>query len=349
MVKVLFIWSDLRKPVGGAEYFLLDILKYHRNSSDFSYAYIKSDEIIKSLGSISKYDVIVVHSLNKILPALPLLSMRAPVIIDVHSPDWLWYFREKVYDIRVKPETIMKRTYIKMLGKSLYCRLLNSFDYNTWGRNCREAFLIPNFVDTDVFKPVDEKYRDFTILVRYDLSFKGGFDVFLRALRHLGESPWLNVAIIGRDVPKEVMAYMRRYVNNVYALGRVPRREELAQIYSRVHVTVIPSRYEGFPLTALESLSCGTPIIMSDLPPTEWFLRDMSNFSVGTGLRFRPGDPRDLAEKIRFMHNIWRYEEHAYLGSIQLSRRVAEFYDMRRVVPLYIDMIRRVAYGGYVN
>ncbi|MGC8544117.1 MAG: glycosyltransferase family 4 protein, partial [Vulcanisaeta sp.] len=328
---------------------LLDVLKFLRNLSDFSYAYIRSDELIKSLELIDKYDVIVALSLNEILPVLPLLSMRAPVIIDVHSPDWLWYFREKVYGIRVKPETIMKRMYIKMLGKSLYCRLLNSFDYNTWGRNCRKAFLIPNFVDTNMFKPVNEKYREFTILVRYDPSFKGGFDIFLRALRYLGGSLWLNVAIIGRNVPKEVITYVRRYVNNVYALGRVPRREELAQIYSRAHATVIPSRFEGFPLTALESLSCGTPIIMSDLPPTEWFLRDMSNFSVGTGLRFRPDDPRDLANKIRLMYNIWRYEEHAYLGSIQLSRRVAEFYDMRRVVPLYIEMIRRVAYGGYVN
>jgi hypothetical protein len=84
---------------------------------------------------------------------------------------------------------------------------------------------------------------------------------------------------------------------------------------------------------------------MSDLPPTEWFLRDMSNSGVGTGLSFRLGNPRDLADKIQLLYSIWRYEERAYLSSVQFSRRIAEIYDTRKVVALYVDMVKTVAYG----
>jgi glycosyltransferase involved in cell wall biosynthesis len=341
MIRVLFIWSDLRRPIGGAEYFLIDVIKYLKNLRNIQYAYVNVEDVkFANIFNLHNYDVAVIHSLNEVLALLPLLSMRLPVIIDVQSPDWLRYFREIRYGVKTDLAA-MKRIYVKLLGKSFYCRVLNSFDYSTLGRHCKKVFLIPEFVDTNIFKPMREKYRSFTILVRYDPSFKGGFDIFLRALKHLGRSPWLNVTIIGRDTPKEVIAYIRRYVNNVYALGRVPRREDLALVYSRAHATVIPSRYESFSLTALESLSCGTPIIMSDLPPTEWFLKDIDNTNTGTGVRFRAGDPKDLASKIHLMQDIWN-EERTYLNATLMSRCVAEIYDVRKVLPLYVDMIRKV-------
>jgi hypothetical protein len=34
------------------------------------------------------------------------------------------------------------------------------------------------------------------------------------------------------------------FVNNVVTLGRVPSRGSLVNVYSRVHVTIIPSLYE---------------------------------------------------------------------------------------------------------
>jgi hypothetical protein len=50
-----------------------------------------------------------------------------------------------------------------------------------------------------------------------------------------------------------------------------------------------------------------------------------SNTNIGTGLRLRSDDPRDLdlADKILLMYNIWRYEESTYLRSVHLSRNVA--------------------------
>jgi hypothetical protein len=30
-VKIAFVWSNIRKPIGGAEYFLIDVLEYMRS------------------------------------------------------------------------------------------------------------------------------------------------------------------------------------------------------------------------------------------------------------------------------------------------------------------------------
>lgn len=43
-------------------------------------------------------------------------------------------------------------------------------------------------------------------------------------------------------------------------------RRELAAVYRRARLTVLPSAAEGFGLPVTESLSCGTPVVLSDLP-----------------------------------------------------------------------------------
>jgi len=66
---------------------------------------------------------------------------------------------------------------------------------------------------------------------------------------------------------------------------------ELGALYAGAVATVLPSLYEGFGFTPLESLAAGTPAVVSDLPA----LRE----SVGDGaLRVRPGDVGALSDAL---------------------------------------------------
>ena len=47
-------------------------------------------------------------------------------------------------------------------------------------------------------------------------------------------------------------------------LGRISDRNELAEIMASVDVVIAPSPYETFGLTILESLACGTPVVVSN-------------------------------------------------------------------------------------
>lgn len=62
--------------------------------------------------------------------------------------------------------------------------------------------------------------------------------------------------------------------NNIKIIyGTVPR-EEIIQMYQNADVAVLPSKWEGLGLTFLEAIGCGLPIITTDAPPMNEFVRN---------------------------------------------------------------------------
>lgn len=53
--------------------------------------------------------------------------------------------------------------------------------------------------------------------------------------------------------------------------GRLPQ-EKLADVYNESHIFVLPSFYEGLPLTVMEALACGCQVVVTDLPGIRPFM-----------------------------------------------------------------------------
>jgi glycosyltransferase involved in cell wall biosynthesis len=68
--------------------------------------------------------------------------------------------------------------------------------------------------------------------------------------------------------------------------------EELPDLYRRARVLLLPSLYEGFGLTALEAMACGTPVIVSDRSSLPEVVGDAALF-------VDPEDPGSIASAIR--------------------------------------------------
>jgi glycosyltransferase involved in cell wall biosynthesis len=70
---------------------------------------------------------------------------------------------------------------------------------------------------------------------------------------------------------------------------------ELASLYSRAEVAVVPSLYEGFSLPAIEAMSCGVPVVAT----TGGALPEVIGESGKTGVLVTPDDPEALVVAIR--------------------------------------------------
>lgn len=79
----------------------------------------------------------------------------------------------------------------------------------------------------------------------------------------------LKLLVVGDYEPAQLDRIERRWAErglvagNFIPLGRLPDRE-LVRLYQSVGLVVQPSLLEGFGLTALEAMSCGTPVIGSN-------------------------------------------------------------------------------------
>ncbi|MGO8814050.1 MAG: glycosyltransferase family 4 protein [Terriglobia bacterium] len=148
----------------------------------------------------------------------------------------------------------------------------------------------PNFVSPDPGAR-NEAGDDAVFVGR--LSPEKGLKNLLRAWGQL-RLP-VNLRIYG-DGPLrgelEQMAYDLK-LSRVTFLGHVGHADTQAAI-KNARFLILPSEcYENFPLTIIEALSCGTPVICSRLGAMQEIVADGC-----TGLHFTPGNPEDLAEKV---------------------------------------------------
>jgi len=83
-----------------------------------------------------------------------------------------------------------------------------------------------------------------------------------------------------------------------YEFVESPSDLELAKLYSRANVVIVPSWYESFPLPPLEAMACGTPVVTTKYG-TEDYVIDGQNALV-----VEPRNPSKMAKAIlRIFHD----------------------------------------------
>ncbi len=89
----------------------------------------------------------------------------------------------------------------------------------------------------------------------------------------------------------------------IHFLGSLPQ-EELKRYYSAADALVVPSLYESFGLVVVESLACGSPVLVSRIGKMQSIVKDGC-----TGFSFPPNDPSSLAAILQHFyahrHSLW--------------------------------------------
>jgi glycosyltransferase involved in cell wall biosynthesis len=138
-----------------------------------------------------------------------------------------------------------------------------------FGRPVEKITLIPNGIDTEIFKPlpdVERKRWQLITTASSDQPLKG-LSVLLNALAQLrAEFPLLHLLVIGKLKPdgiteKELHALQ---LAECVEFKTGISTEQLVREYAESKLAIVPSLYEGFGLPAGEALACGVPLICSD-------------------------------------------------------------------------------------
>ncbi|GIJ44176.1 glycosyl transferase [Virgisporangium aliadipatigenens] len=203
---------------------------------------------------------------------------------------------------------------------------------------------LPNGVNEPKHLPPGEISERFGLLPgRYALLVgrlvpEKSADLLIRAFRRVDNDRYKLAIVGGSSYTDEFVAELQRLADGDprivltgYAYGDV-----LAELYSNAALFVQPSHVEGLPLTLLEAVSYGLPVVASDIPPhREVLVRD------GLGRRmFRDGDEEDL---VRVLSTALADTMGESEGVFDYRDRVMAHYHWddvtRELEHLYLDLV----------
>lgn len=236
------------------------------------------------------------------LPLLPPLPARLPVVATFHSP--------MLQDTGAIAEGGLRPALIKANARLFSCR------YEQWYLDHAEAVVavsrqvaeelaaayrlrgrrprvVPNGVDTDFFALAPPEGRQGGLLYVGRLGYRKGLFRLLEAFAGLPYRPGLELTLAGEG-PLE--AELRRRAQGLGIAGRVRfagflDRAGVRAELQRAACFVNPADYETGPLTLLEAMACGAPVVTT---PTGL----AAEMGLGAPLLVTAAEPAALARGI---------------------------------------------------
>lgn len=131
-----------------------------------------------------------------------------------------------------------------------------------YGIETAKVQIIPNYVDTDVFKPSSTFRKSNHLCFVGRLHEQKNLNSLLDALQGLD----LELDIIGNgNLRKKLMKEAKEKGLRVNFLGNLPN-PDLPTYLNRASLFILPSHIEGHPKALLEAMACGLPVIGTNVP-----------------------------------------------------------------------------------
>lgn len=206
------------------------------------------------------------------------------------------YFpQHKVYgfchntDLRQMRKTDLKRSYIREQIRKLDRIFVPQKAQETgvqeiYGAEISKITQVGMGYNSEIFRRGGEKVKDGVTRLVFagKIAEKKGVMSLLRSLTLLADAAGeeqvsaeqLKLSLAGSTGNAEEYETIRKLAEKcpyeVEFLGRLTQLE-LAKVYHRSDIFVLPSFFEGIPLVVIEALACGNRVVMTDLPGIrEW-------------------------------------------------------------------------------
>ena len=300
---------------GKPKYELLQGIHVHRIPTHFqkifNSEYPISPTVLASIMEvIRKYDINLVH-INFIFSPLALGTgflrsiglIKIPVIVTSHG-------LTKGYSSTL---TEIASNLLGLFSKSLVLHQARaivtvSMCENNYFKSefSRKLHYIPNGVDTSIFKPLSENGK----LIREKLCVRKD-DVLVLYFAHLRSAKGILTLLDAIDVVinetsnvkfliagtgplrEKVKKSLKNHEGRVHAFIRYIPDSDLPYLYNASDIYTLPSFVEGMPLSLMEAMACGKPVIATNVSDVPILAKNGVN-----GIIIPPGNANVLAQSI---------------------------------------------------
>ena len=190
---------------------------------------------------------------------------------------------------------------------------------NSYPKSHDKIIVIPNFVDTTIFKPDNKIEKKYDLLYIGRLAEQKNIKILLKAIIGLK----LKILFIGRGPFKNnILRYKKKYNLNLELIDMVPN-QELPFYMNSSSIFVQPSSFEGNPKSLLEAMSCEIPVIGANSPGISNLITHNNNGYICEptidGIR---NAINDLINKVELQNNLSKNARQYILDNHSLALTV---------------------------
>lgn len=217
-------------------------------------------------------------SLIKIFFYIPIYNIKLVVGIYIYPHGLIASILSRIY--KIKSILILPGTDLKLLSESKKgLSLLKNIDFfgmrgnnsiskmQDLGFENNKLFVLPNYMDS-LKKVKIKENRNY----KYDLVFTGylrklkRLDILLEIVSELKKDfPNINCAIVGDGIERDELQHLAVKLNIEKNIIFIPHTNAIEKILLESKVFVITSQSEGLPMSIIEAMMCGLPIVSSNI------------------------------------------------------------------------------------
>ncbi len=269
----------------------LRVIKLGRYANSYN-SFSKVLFIVRSFLFVLKGDYDLVHA-HAFLPGLAAKSIKLakhiPAVFTVHG---------------FSVNTDLNNYFIKQLEKFILTNLTYdtqitvSRDFLKIKNNNKNVVYIENGVDISSFDKIKtQKFKNPTVIFVGRLHPQKNLSTLLKAMAKVHKhNPKVKLLIVGKGSQKLLLQRLISKLNldkTVKLIGELPKLE-LIKLYKSCHLFILPSIYEGQPLSLLEAWAAKIPCVSTTSGDCQFLIRPGNNGYLIENIK----DDNEIARKI---------------------------------------------------